>query len=108
MIKIARSEQEDFLLWVAEQASDKEGFLSDLKIIKSHVFDRKVLEEAEKRVHSAVLEAGEYVGHGDLLTFQQFYVAKRLCQGSVTAIERLEFVLYFRKAFKSVVNVWSI
>ena len=60
-----------------------------------------MLEDAEKRVHSVVLDAGEYVGHGDLLTFQQFYVAKRLCQGSVTAIERLEFVRYFREAIKS-------
>ena len=96
MIKIARAEQDDFLFWVAEQVLDKKGFLQDLKIIKSEDFEEQTLKDAEKRVHKEVLDAGEYVGHGDLLTFQQFYVAKRLCQGSVTAVERLEFLRYFR------------
>ena len=55
-------------------------------------------EAAGERIHLAVLEAGEFIGHGDYLTFQKFYDAKRLMQPGVTAFERLEFLKYFKLA----------
>ena len=38
------------------------------------------------------------LGYGDLLTFQKFYDAKRLMQSGVTALERLEYIRYFKVA----------
>ena len=47
-------------------------------------------------MHQACKDYGEYLGHGDLLTCDRFYVAKRLRRSAVTAYERLEYVKFFR------------
>ena len=96
MIEICRNLQLEFLELTAEHVANKESFLSDLKLVQevdSDIIERK---EAEKRIHREVLEAGEFIGHGDQLTFQKFYDAKRLSQSGVTSIEKLEYLSYFR------------
>ena len=98
MIKICKKLQLDFLELTAEHVEDKEAFLNDLALAHSvdcHIHER---EAAEKRIREQVTKAGVYIGHGDQLTFQRFYDAKRLCRTGVTAIERLEYLDYFRFA----------
>ena len=98
MIEIVREIQLDFLKLTAEQVSDKDAFLHDLNLIQNDDCDVDAREAAEKRIDDAVLEAGEYIGNGDYLTWQKFYDAKRALQSGVTALERLEFVKYFKIA----------
>ena len=98
MIKICQKLQLDFLELTAEHVLDKEAFLVDLKLANTIDCDIPEREEADKRIHDSVREAGLYIGHGDQLTFQRFYEAKRLCRTSVTAIERLEYLAHFRLA----------
>ena len=96
MIKICKTLQSDFLYLTAEHVSNKEAFLCDLKL--AHDIDSDIIEReaAEKRLHDEVKAAGVYIGHGDQLTFQKFSDAKRLCRSGVTALERMEYVEYFR------------
>ena len=98
MIKICQKLQLDFLELTAENVVDKGAFLDDLKLANTVDCDIPEREAAEKRIHDSVKEAGVYIGHGDQLTFQRFYEAKRLCRTSVTAIERLEYLAHFRLA----------
>ena len=98
MILMCDQMQQDFLNLSAELTSDKTSFLNDIELMKKVDIDDRVREAAEMRVHSSVLETGEFIGHGDLLTFEQFYNAKRLRQSCVTALERLEYLRYFRVA----------
>ena len=98
MIKILQEIQLDFLMLTAEQVLDKEAFLEDLDKIQNQDCNKIDREAAEQRIEQAVLDAGEYIGHGDYLTFQKFYDAKRLMQPGVTALERLEFLKYFKLA----------
>lgn len=98
MIKICKKLQQDFLELTAEQVPDKRAFLQDLKLSEDVESDIPEREAAEKRIHEKVTEAGVYIGHGDQLTFQRFFEAKRLCRTGVTAIERLEYLHYFRLA----------
>ena len=98
MIKICKTLQLDFLSLTAEHVPNKEDFLCDLKIAQDIDSDTIERERAEKRLHAEVKAAGVYIGHGDQLTFQKFFDAKRLCQSGVTAFERLEYVEYFRLA----------
>ena len=98
MIEIMKNIQQDFLELTAELVTEKEAFNCDLKMVQDtdcDIIDRKA---AQKRLVDGVLEAGEYIGHGDQLTFQKFYDGLRLSQTGVTAIERLEFIRYFRIA----------
>ena len=96
MIQICKSLQLDFLLLTAEHVPNKEGFLSDIKVAKDIDSDVIEREAAEKRLHDEVKAAGVFISHGDQLTFQKFYDAKRLCRSGVTALERLEYVEFFR------------
>ena len=88
--------QLDYLTLIAELLPDKESYLNDLTLLQSPDCNVAERDEAEKRVHQNCLQAGEYVGHGDLLTFERFYLAKRSRKASSTALERLEFIQYFR------------
>lgn len=98
MIELCEREQVSFLQLVGASLPPEERlqYSEDLCIIQAEECDVDVREAAEARVHEAVLVAGEWIGHGDLLTMERFYVAKRLRQGSVTAFERLEFLRFFR------------
>ena len=98
MIEIVREIQLDFLNLTAELVPNKLEFLEDLKLIQSEDCEAFAREAAEKRIHAEVLEAGEYIGNGDYLTFQKFYDAKRSLQSAVTALERMEFINYFKVA----------
>ena len=98
MIEIAKEVQLDFLKLTAELVQDKVEFLEDLNLIQKEDCEVLVREAAEKRIHTAVIEAGEYIGNGDYLTWQKFYDAKRSLQSAVTALERMEYVKYFKVA----------
>ena len=98
MIQILESVQLDFLMLSAELVSDKEEFLSDIKLLQNKESDSNSRDEAAIRIHKAILESGEYIGHGDYLTFEKFYSAKGLSQTCVTALERFEFIKYFKLA----------
>ena len=98
MIEIMKNLQQDFLELTAELVTDKEAFLSDLHLIQDIDCDITDREEAQKRMDLAVLQAGEYIGHGDQMTFWKFWDAKRLSQTGVTALERLEYLGNFRIA----------
>ena len=98
MIQILESVQLDFLMLSAELVSDKEEFLSDIKLLQNKESDSNSRDEAAIRIHKAILESGEYIGHGDYLTFEKFYSAKGLSQTCVTALERFEFIKYFKVA----------
>ena len=62
--------------------------------MKDTTIEKSVREAAEKHLHEEVVKCGEYIRHGDYLTWQKFYDAKRLRQGSITARERGEYVKY--------------
>ena len=109
-VEYLRREQWDFLTSVAESLKDEEkkNYLKDLATIKhaSDMVDMETEEEvvkrekAESRVLEAVAVYGEWIGWGDALTFKMFWHgAKSLCQGAVTALERLDFLSLFRIGF---------
>ena len=96
IVKIVQQEQLDFLRLVGEQVLDKDAFMRDLDTIRDKESDEEVRVAAENRVHAAAKSYGEFIGHGDLLTCDRFYIAKRLRRSAVTAYERLDYVKYFR------------
>ena len=98
MIQILDSVQLDFLKLTAELVVDKVEFLSDLNLVQNMDCDAPTRNAAAARMHQAVLECGEYIGTGDYLTFEKFYSAKGLSQTCVTALERFEFIKYFKVA----------
>ena len=63
MIQICESVQLDFLKLTAELVLDKQSYLSDLDLIQNPDCDVISRNAAETRIHSAVLEAGEYIGN---------------------------------------------
>ena len=96
IVRIVEQEQLDFLLLLCEQVEDKAALIRDLDTIRDSECEEDPRVAAEIRVHEAAKAFGEYIGHGDLLTWERFYVAKRLRNSAVTAFERLDFVKYFR------------
>ena len=58
--------------------------------------DKEVREAAELKVKEEVKEAGVAILHGDLLTDVRFETCKRLRRMAVTAVERFDFLVYFR------------
>jgi hypothetical protein len=96
MLKIMEHIQLQYLHLVGEQSNDKEAFKDDVKVIYSVDMDKEVREEAEHRVKEAVRMAGVAVLHGDLLTDVRFETCKRLRRMAVTAVERFDFLVYFR------------
>ena len=63
-----------------------------LKLLEDTDADIEKREEAEGLVMEAVLEFGEWIGHGDLLTVKMVQEAKMLMIGSATAFGRLEYL----------------
>ena len=98
MMEIIKNIQDDFLELSAELLDDKETFLADIQTVKNVDSDTVERKEAQTRIDAAVLEAGEFIGHGDQMTFEKFWNAKRLSQTGVTALERKEYLAYFRIA----------
>ena len=98
MMEILNNLQDDFLELTAELAEDKEAFLSDIALVRDIDCDIVRRNEAQERIDLTVIEAGEYIGHGDQMTFWKFWDAKRLSQTGVTALERKEYLGNFRIA----------
>ena len=96
MLKIMEHIQSQYLHLVGEQSKDKEGFRKDLKVIYSVDVAKDVREEAEQRVKEEVRMAGVAILHGDLLTDVRFETCKRLRRMAVSAVERFDFLTYFR------------
>ena len=96
MFKIMDALQCEYLELVGQQSDNKDMFFKDLDVILSVEGDAAMRKEAEKRIRQEVLSAGEMICHGDYLTNIRFETCKRLKQGSVTAIERYDFMKMFR------------
>ena len=96
MLKIMEHIQQQYLNLVAEQSKDKEAFKRDMKIIYSTEAAKAVREEAELRIKEQVKLAGVAILHGDLLTDVRFETCKRLRRMAVSAVERFDFLVYFR------------
>ena len=95
IVRIVEQEQLDYLRLVGEQACDKPAFLIDLDIIRDCEGLEEVRTAAEERMREACKCYGEYIGHGDLLSCDRFFIAKRLRRSAVTTFESLEYVKYF-------------
>ena len=77
MIEILREIQMDFLKLTAERVPDKARFLEDLDLVQDEDCETATRVAAEKRIDAEVIEAGEYIGNGDYLTFQKSYDAQK-------------------------------
>ena len=96
MLKIMENLQLEYLKLVGEQAEDRGKYFDDLKLMLSVDCKVEIREEAESRVMEHCLKCGVMICHGDYLTFERFENCKRLRQGSMSAIERFEFMKVFR------------
>ena len=96
MIKLLVRIQRQFLQVVAKAKENEPDFHKKLKMLEDPEVDSEEREEAEKEVMKAVLEYGEWVGAGDLLTVKMIQEARMMMAGSVTAFGRLEFLGPFR------------
>ena len=96
MFKIMDSLQREYLELVGQQSRNKELFFKDLDLVLSVDSDPVMRKAAEERIRQEVLGAGEMICHGDYLTNIRFETCKRLKQGSITAIERYDFMKLFR------------
>ena len=82
MVELCVDLQTEMLDMLEEQHPDNEEYSSDLKHIRQAVpagetpEAKASREQAEHRVKLFVLQHGERIGHGDLLTFQK--VSRRL------------------------------
>ena len=96
MLKIMEILQRQYLDLVCEQSSDKEAFKEDLRMMYLVGSEKDVREAAEERIKAAVKAAGVAILHGDLLTDVRFETCKRLRRMGVSAVERFDFLVYFR------------
>ena len=96
MLKIMEILQRQYLDLVCEQSSDKEAFKEDLRMMYLVGCEKDVREAAEERIKAAVKAAGVAILHGDLLTDVRFETCKRLRRMGVSAVERFDFLVYFR------------
>ena len=94
--------QREILDRIQEQNPDDHQYAADLHLIRQTIVEKETQEEkslrlsAEGRVMAAVLQHGEEIGHGDLLTFQKVRQAILMQSTHSTAIDRLEFIGAFR------------
>ena len=95
-IKLLIRIQRKYLRSVAKFKEDDPTFLNLLKLLEDSEVDEKKREAAEEEVKKVVLEFGEWIGHGDLLTVKMVQEARMLMVGSATAFGRLEFLGPFR------------
>lgn len=78
MILMLEQMQQDFLNLSAELVSEKASFLNDLEVMKMGETDVDVREAAENRVHSAILETGEFIGTFYCTSFITLVLASKL------------------------------
>ena len=111
MINLAVDLQKEKLSLLARQRPNDVQFQTDLARIYELVTgdesgtDKHNRELAEYRVEKVVQEAGEFIGHGDLLTVKMFQKAVLLRSGSARAVDRLVFLGAFRlQLFHLVMN----
>ena len=95
-IKLLIRIQRQFLKSVAKSKGDSPDFLKLLKLLEDPDAEEETREAAEEEVKRTVLEFGEWVGHGDLLTVKMVQEARMMMVGSATAFGRLEFLGPFR------------
>lgn len=84
-IKLLIRIQRSFLQSVAMSREDEAEFRKLLDVLEDAKATDEEREAAEKKVHKAVMEYGEWIGHGDLLTVKMVQEAKMLMTGSATA-----------------------
>ena len=98
MIEMMHELQLAKLHQIRSQLPENEQFASDLEVVTRVVPPDESTEAkasrvaAEERVKAVVLEKGERVYHGDLLTFQKFTDAKLMRANCVRALDRFEFM----------------
>ena len=102
MVSLCEDLQNEFLDLLQSHNPDSEEFKEDLLHIRREVpanetpGAKEQRLEAEQRVKLVVLQHGERIGHGDLLTYQKINTAKLMRSQSVRAIDRLEYLGLFR------------
>ena len=96
MIKIMKSLQMQYLHLIGQQVDDKEEYFKDIDIITNVDSTPEMREAAEARIKVHEKKAGVLICHGDQLTKERFETCKRLSQSGVSAVERFEFMPYFR------------
>lgn len=102
MVSLCEDLQNEFLDLLQSHSPDNEEFKQDLLHIRREVpaneapRDKAERLKAEQRVKLVVLQHGERIGHGDLLTYQKVNTAKLMRSQSVRAIDRLEYLGIFR------------
>ena len=98
MIELASDLQKELLETIAKQRPEDLQYAEDLKIVYEELEERESEDalrrrtSAEERVRKVVLEMGERVTHGDLLTFQKFNQARALRSNSLRAVDRSAIV----------------
>ena len=102
MIQLAETLQKEKLMRLKKQRANDLAFHDALEEVYKEVAPTETTEAKTKRldaehvVEMTVLEHGEPVGHGDLLTFQKFLAATLMRVGSVRAVDRLAYLGIFR------------
>ena len=95
-IKLLVRIQRQFLRRVALSKENDPVFLGLLKDLEDPDISEDDRKKSEKLVMDAVLEYGEWIGHGDLLTVKMVLEAKKAMSNSSTAFGQLAFLGPFR------------
>ena len=99
MFELACDLQKELLDTIKRQRPEDLQYSEDLKIVYEEVEEMESevalgrRTSAEERVRQVVLDMGERVTHGDLLTFQKFNQARALRSNSLRAVDRSAIVL---------------
>ena len=94
MIDLCADLQKELLETIKRQRPEDLQYAEDLKIVYEELKGKETEEAlrrrtlAEGRVRQVVLDMGERVTHGDLLTFQKFGQARALRSNSTRAVDR--------------------
>ena len=102
MIKMASDLQREFLTSLATSRPEDHQLQEDLVKIYEDVEEEETEDDlslrvaAEERVMLVVQQHGERVGHGDLLTFQNFRQAVLWRVSCTRAVDRLDYLGVFR------------
>ena len=87
-----------YLDLVAEHEGRSTEFMAQLKLLQDESAEVEVREAAEKLVHEACQDYGEFIGHGDQLTVFVWQQIRRFTAQNVTAFGRLDYCRIFRIA----------
>ena len=102
MIEMFLDIQREILDRILEQNPGNHQYSADLHLISRTIDGEETRQAkqlriaAEGRVLDVVLQHGEEIGHGDLLTFQKVRQAILMQSTATTAIDRLEYIGAFR------------